>query len=125
MIVSVRKSIPVLSFGFRTLFLGPQEFCLAVCSLTFLPTACELMFVSDMESGHRSRDCQSCPDSWGKPGEPQKDSYFKSDTKLRPLYTRLKQNKKREKGGAGPSHRTGPCAFLAECQKENTWLYGK
>lgn len=47
---------------------------------------------------HRSQDCQSCPDSGDKSGEPQKDSYFKSDTKLKPLYSGLKQSKKRERG---------------------------
>lgn len=73
---------------------------------------------------HRSQDCQSCPDSGDKSGEPQKDSYFKSDTKLKPLYSGLKQSKKRERGQA-PLKGQARAAFLAECQKENTWLYRK
>lgn len=80
---------------------------------------------SGFHRAQRSQDCQSCPDSGDKPGEPQKDSYFKCDRKLKPLYTGLKQNKKREKGGQAPLKGQARAAFLAECQKENTWLYRK
>lgn len=80
---------------------------------------------SGFRRAHRAQGRQPRLDSGGKPGEPQKDSYFKSDTKLKPPYTGLKQNKKREKGGRPPSRDRSELQFWQNVRQKTLGFMGR